>query len=613
MSAHNDSQATLAPQTKGDLQTKRPIGAWGVFGALLIGFAIIAAGDFKPYTFLKGDSAFYITMQRALLDSGWLEMSRYHPMSWYDGQMPHYSHMDQAWSNLALGADGHTYYPKHPYLISLFALPLYALFGPTGSLAFNLIGMAALLTGGFLIARRFCGPGAAILGVLPLALSGLVLENLYTVSNDVFYSALLALGCAAVLARRDLVSALLLACAVVAKPTNILWLPAPFIAIGLRAWAEKAPANRRLRTLPDVRVLAAAMWKPALIVALIGGSAAVLNYVMFGNPAHTGYHSIIIVKGGEVQLDSAAAAFNQPFWSGLQAQLVDKWQGLWPRGAVLVVAAVFGVIGAVRAGPIALLPAIALLGYLGLYAKYDFIWARFYMPVAVLVPLGIAAPFARIQGRIAPLWLKTDRQLHVAVAALFGAGVVAVLAGFATSGPAQKHQLTDRLTQAKVERDDGRRTLKCDYLNPNTMHWECSRLEGQYWQGWGADIRGECAFTRRNDGTEIKGSVPGMYFVHPSPRPVVKRLKFDDLGPLSDFRLRLGYGKASRGTDARVTVTLNGRNIALPRMRTAGVLHSIGLADHVSPTGTNTLQIEVAADRTHDWRHFCIGADLSSP
>ena len=202
--------------------SRRSIGGWPLWCALVLAFGIIAAGTYSPYTFLKGDSAFYITMQRALLDSGWLEMSAYHPMSWYDGGLPHYAYMDQAWSNLALGADGHTYYPKHPYLISVFALPLYTIFGPLGSLAFNLMGMAALVTGGFMIARRFCGPGPAIVGVIPLVLSGLVLENVYTVSNDVFYSALLAMGCASVLARRDLVAAIILSCAVVAKPPNIL-------------------------------------------------------------------------------------------------------------------------------------------------------------------------------------------------------------------------------------------------------------------------------------------------------------------------------------------------------------------------------------------------------
>ena len=589
---------------------KRPIGSWALWSALVLGFGITVAGQWRAYDFLKGDSAFYITMQRALLDSGWLEMSAYHPMSWYRGDMPHYGWMDQAWSNLALGAGGDAYYPKHPYLVAVFALPLYALLGPNGSLAFNVMAMAALLTGGFQVARRFCGPGAAIVGVIPLALSGLVLENIYTVSNDVFYSALIALGLAAVLARRDVVSAVLLAFAVVAKPTNILWLPAPFVAIALRTWAEQAPANRKLRRLPDLKALWTPTWRPMLAVALIGGGAAILNWIMFGNPAHTGYHSIIIVKGGQVQLDSAADAFNQPFWEGLKAQFFDKWQGLWPRGTVLVAAALLGIAGAWRAGPIALAPALALLVYLGLYAKYDFIWARFYMPVAALVPLGIAAPLTRAAERIGPRWLGSAGTLHKALAGVAGAAVVAVLLAGWTAGPGAEHTLADRVTEAKVTRTERDRTFPCDYLNPNTMHWECSRLEGQYWLGWGPDIRQECKFTRGGDGKPLQEVPTGLWFLHPAPSPAKKRIVFEDLGGLASMRLHIGYGKQSKGADAKVRIVLNDKEVPLPPLQ-RDRLHSLALADRVRATGSNKLVIEVEAGGSHDWRHLCVGADLT--
>lgn len=588
----------------------RPGHAWLVWCAAVLGLASVAVGAWSPYTFLKGDSAFYLTMERALLDSGWLEMSDYHPMSWYKGGLPHYREMDQAWSNLSLGADGSSYYPKHPWLIAVFALPLYALFGSSGVLLFNVLAAAAIIASGYVVARRFAGPSAALAAMLPVALSGLVLENTYTFSNDIFYTALLGVGLVTLLARNRGVSAFFFACAVVAKPTNLLWLPIPFVAAGWEVLETWRAGNHRA-LFPPISEFIRPMLRPALAAGTVLLVSAAMNTVMFGSPLKSGYHSIVISTHGKILVDSAAAAFNQPFWSGLQDQITNGWQGLWPRGLVLAAGALVGLFGIRRAGPVAFLPALVFGTYLLVHAKYDYVWARFYLPCLLLSPLGLAVPFAHRDQAVEPRGLRTDRAVAIVAGGLLSMWLLGVGVGAALQRPGTHHTLADRITSAKVTRTSGSRTIPCDYLNPNTQHWECSRLEGQYWEGWGADIRHQCKFTRWA-GEAPKGSraqdVRGMLFVQPARAGIKKRMIFDDLGPLQDFSLLLGYANAARGLDAKLSVKLNGAPIPLPKITRAGTLHLVALGDKAANAGPNRLEIEVEVPQQNDWRQLCVGA-----
>ncbi|MCO4760456.1 MAG: hypothetical protein KC502_03085 [Myxococcales bacterium] len=582
-----------------------------VWLAVALGLAGVAASAWSPYSFLKGDSAFYATMERALLDTGWLEMSDHHPMSWYKGGLPHYRNMDQAWSNLSLGADGVSYYPKHPWLIAVFALPFYALFGAGGVLAFNVLAAATIVAMGYIIARKYAGPQVALAATIPVVLSGLMLENTYTFSNDIFYTALLGVGVATLIARHFALSAFFLACAVVAKPTNLLWLPLPFVAIAWGVLEQWRGGNHR-SLFPPLSDLVAPMVRPALAAGAVLLVAAGMNTVMFGSPLRSGYHSIVIAKGGQISVDSAAAAFNQPFWAGLADQVTNHWQGLWPRGMVLAAGAIIGVFGLRRIGPAALLPLLVFGTYLLVHAKYDYVWARFYLPCLLLSPLGLAAPFAKVPA--APTTTMETRRIGRLIAIVIVAWVLCVGVGVLRKGPGAQHDLAAHITSARVTRTTGGRTVPCDYLNPNTMHWECSRLEGQYWEGWGADIRRQCNFSRwagqAPAGLKAK-DVRGMLYMQPAPVGTTKRMVLPDLGPLSELSLLLGYAKSARGLDANITVRLNGKTLSLPKASRAGTLHLVALGDKAKSDGPNRLEIEVHAAAHHDWRQLCIGALMS--
>ncbi len=83
---------------------------------------------------------------------------------------------------------------------------------------------------------------------------------------------------------------------------------------------------------------------------------------------------------------------------------------------------------------------------------------------------------------------------------------------------------------------------------------------------------------------------------------------FDDLGPLQDFSLLLGYANAARGLDAKLSVKLNGAPIPLPKITRAGTLHLVALGDKAANAGPNRLEIEVEVPQQNDWRQLCVGA-----
>lgn len=602
-----------AKQTTGVASPRRSRASLGVFAAVVLALGVVAAGAFVPYTFLKGDSAFYHKMVRSLLHDGGLEMSRWHPMSWYRGGLPHYREMDQAWSNLTLHPDGERYYPKHPWLISVFALPFYGLLGTPGVLVFNVLGLGLALLCAWQLARAAAGPGPATLALIPVVLAGLVTENTYTLSNDVFYTALVAAGLSALVARRLTVSALLLALATVAKPTNILWLPLPFVAALLDVRATWRAANHRHDAPWPVRASVHAMTRPALAVAAVAIPAMIVAWWMFGGPLKTGYHRIVVAHRGQIGLDSAVAAFTEPFWPGLRRQVVDAYQGLWPRGAILFVGALTGLAAVRRVGLVGLAPGAALLVYLLLHARYEFVWARFYLPCLVLTPLGLAALFADRAAAVQPRW-PAGRQARWVVGSLALFWLVGVGAGRAQHvGVADEHTLADRIDEAEVIRRQGSANVPCDYMNPNTRHWECSRLEGRYWEGWGPDVRTTCRFDQWATPVGDEPSPapdPGLLWLQPAESGAEKTIRWQALGPLDEMTLLLGLGKGSRGSDVQVEVLLGDVAVSLPERLRPGVLHRISLTDKVAPDGPNPLQIKVRAKTTGAWRQLCLGARL---
>ena len=280
---------------------------------------------------------------------------------------------------VALGERGE-WYPKHPLLLPLAALPAYAAAGDAGLLFFNLVQLVALDALVFLAARRFTSDLAALAIALWFAFGSLLRPAAYNFSPDVL-SSLVVLGAVlALLSRRPAAAGFLFGLSVAAKWTNALFLPLgaayALLALGLR---------------PALRFAAASA--PPL------AALAILNWHMFGSPLTTPYDRVL-GPGGTIE-PSHRTMFDGPFWAGLWQQIEDPRLGL-VRSAPQTLFALPGfALLFRRARAEAALVAACCAAQLAVFAPYR-MWSassyghRFLMTAVVLCAIPVAALAERI-------------------------------------------------------------------------------------------------------------------------------------------------------------------------------------------------------------------------
>ena len=256
------------------------------------------ADAFTLPTWLPGDCPYYRASIRSLLRDRDLDLRN----DLATDVVP-------AAGQVALGARGE-WYPKHPIGLSLAALPFYAAFGDQGLLLFNLLQLGALAVLVFALAHRYAGEALSFGVALAYAFGTLLRGAAYNFSPDVFSTLLVTAAVLALLQKRAGVGGLLFGLAVVAKWTNLAFLPVAgiwvLLSMGLR------PALR-------FSLLAA----PALL------GLAALNWRMFGSPLITPYDHVLMYQGTKVAIEpSHREAFDQPFFATLWLQIVRPEKGL---------------------------------------------------------------------------------------------------------------------------------------------------------------------------------------------------------------------------------------------------------------------------------------------
>jgi len=260
-------------------------------------------------TYLPGDCPFYRAAATSLLRDGDLDLRN-----------------DPLWSVLrpesqvALGARGE-WYPKHPLLLPVLALPFYAAAGDAGLLAFNLAQLVALNALIFLAARRFTSDASALALCLWFAFGSLLRPVAYNFAPDVLSTLVVFAGYLALVSRRPALAGVLLGLAVWSKWTNLLFLPVAGV-YALLALDLRSALRLSLAATPFLAAL------------------GVLNWHMFGSPLVTPYDRVLAAGGGVEP--SHRAQFDLPFWSGLWRQVTDPRLGLL-RSAPQVLFAVPGV------------------------------------------------------------------------------------------------------------------------------------------------------------------------------------------------------------------------------------------------------------------------------
>jgi hypothetical protein len=371
--------------------------AVGLVAVTLIGWTLIevipryaverhrdqGAGRLDHPTFLIGDCAYYRATLVSLLEDRDLDVENNLVRERYS--LP---------SNVSRGRHGE-FYPKHPILLAVAALPFYVVAGDIGLLAFNLAQLAALVLVIWIGARRYATNEVALAIVLWYAFGTMLRPVAYNFAPDVLSTLLITGAMVALLYGRSAVAGALLGLSLWAKWTNVIFVP---IALA-------APVVRR-----DWRSLGRLC---AGAAAPVAGLLA-LNWHMFGSPFVTPYDRVLIVQNRRWAIEpSHRTFFTVPFWSGLWTQLTDRQSGLVFAAPPVLLAAP-GLIAIFRqARGEALLIGGACVAQLAMFAKYDQ-WnvssygPRFLLSVVALSALPAVAALAWILERANRQLGRTD-------------------------------------------------------------------------------------------------------------------------------------------------------------------------------------------------------------
>lgn len=260
---------------------------------------------------------------------------RYSPAMYYEGDCPYYisttlsirhdfdidlrnqllGGLEVHGKQIALGKEGE-WYPKHPLLMAVLALPFYALFGMPGFALLGLLVAGMLAATVYILARLFARPQAAAAAAV-LMIAGTFLRRYdYNLAPDLLSALVSACGLLAVLRGRNGVGGILLGTAVLAKPTNLFLLPF--------AWTYASVRNGR-RGLG--RSIAGSAGPLTLLL--------LLNLAQFGSPFTSSYDRNVLSRDGALAVVSHRGQFDQNLLRGLSGELLDRDHGLIPTSPAL--------------------------------------------------------------------------------------------------------------------------------------------------------------------------------------------------------------------------------------------------------------------------------------
>lgn len=500
--------------------------------ALLLG--AVAASRWQPWTFLFRDGSFYAQTNRAIATEGSLRQERVQPRSWYDGSLPWYRNVDDAWSNVSVGKDGE-WYPKHSVLMPVLSTPLYLALGPGGLLVFNLVALGLGLFAGYRLAARAVGEFPAAVATWAVASTPLVATLAYAYSHDVFYGALVAGAAATLAGGRFGFAGVLAGLAVVAKPTNVVILLPVGLALFRGGWRQA------LRVVAGGAVPVAAY--------------AVANWAMYGAPWLTSYHRILVVTNGVQQIVSYQNAFDLPLAEGMARFFQRSVEGeVWQTAAVAVVAYAGVVPLAFRSPRWAAGWAAALAAFAGVFAVYRYGGGRFFLPLLMLAPVPGAALLDALGGVLGAVpgacaRLGATRWARWALALLLAALVAGFGAAWMRSVGAAGPGATMAASLESLEVRAG--DTPCDYFNLAHRKWECSGID-----------RDDGLFTGQATGEQCEGAGARRLRIPPGPagrdrsvtwRPgaaggsLVLDVALDAKGPPLDVSVTVGEAEAWSG------------------------------------------------------------------
>jgi hypothetical protein len=278
-----------------------------LFTLVLLGFAARTQAQYRPLTYLVGDCPYYAATTVSILEDHDLDLRN---------QLR--GGLDVHGRQIALGRSG-AWYPKHPILMPIVALPFVAAFGIPGTLVFNLLVLALLALALMRLARQAARPWPAACASFLLIAGSFLREYGYNFSPDLFATLIFVLGLLWLVRGRDAAGGLLLGLAVCAKITNLFLWPLGVLYSGwCRGWRG---------------VLRAALGSAGPLVAL-----GALNLALFGSPFVTSYDRNIVMEDGRMTTVSHRGLFDRGVLDGVTGELLDPIHGLLPTSPVLFLA-----------------------------------------------------------------------------------------------------------------------------------------------------------------------------------------------------------------------------------------------------------------------------------
>jgi hypothetical protein len=296
--------------------------------AIAVGLAVFlaagayAAAEHRPLSFLVGDGPYYAATAVSVLYDGDLDLRN---------QLR--GGIEVHGRQIAIGPDG-SWYPKHPILMPVTALPFLAVFGMDGLLLFNLLVVSGVAAAMAALARRRAGLVPAAVAVALLLGGTFFRAYVYNLSPDLFATLLVLGATLCLMDRRPGAAGLCLGAAVAAKFLLVVLVPIFALAVpafsALREAGDRGVRDRTARAKGALRFAA----------GLVPAAAALLvsNALLFGSPWITSYDRGVGIEAGQQRLITHRAQFDQDPLRGLAGEIADPRRGLLRTAPVVLLA-----------------------------------------------------------------------------------------------------------------------------------------------------------------------------------------------------------------------------------------------------------------------------------
>jgi len=522
-----------------------------VFLFLLLFYTVTSLFQYTPYHFLRGDSSFYAQIDRSLVEHFTLRQEKVQPRSWYTRDMGWNHNYPDSWSDISVGTHGE-WYPKHPFLMPVVAIPFFLAFGTLGLLLFSILTASLGMYFAWRASEKLFGERPALIALALFIPFQVMVYNTYGFRNDIFFATLVSASVFYALDEQPVFSGLLAGFALFAKVTNILiLLPvlAPILLI----------QGRR----PILRFIAASS-VPVFLLALA-------NTIMYGAPWVFSYQRVLVMHNGHTEVVRHSSDFHFPFWAGVKRLFMDRRQGI----LYIAPATILGFLGLPalfrRRKWLALGIFTAFLAFFLFHAKYIYLWGRFFLPWYEIAMIPATGLVLGLDHGFACLNL-TGRRLVWLLGLFFALLAVSCIIRWAwlSTCPADIYGDVESL---QVSLND----IPCDYFNMGDEKWECSHFDHGSRYFTGRALGSECAFSGRDNRFIV---IPA----DPLRKRIVKWAPFADIA--GKFRVVYGRERGSFEQPLKISVLADARPLVTLDLGHAGVLKSGNLT---IPKGTHTL------------------------